>query len=60
MPFQAVLREVDQLYKVSIRLEALAERHPPLSEPLITIAGNVLNAATVLAVLVATKGPKPI
>jgi hypothetical protein len=54
------LREVDQLYKVSTRLEALADRHPPLSEPLTTIAGNVRNAATVLEVLVATKGPKPI
>lgn len=60
MPFQAIFREVDQLYKVSARLEALAERHLPLSEPLITIAGNVRNAATVLEVLVATKGPKPI
>ncbi|MFZ0940651.1 MAG: hypothetical protein WAN63_14545 [Candidatus Sulfotelmatobacter sp.] len=59
MPFQAILREVDQLHKVSTRLEALAERHPPLSEPLITIAGNVRNAATVLEVLVATKGPRP-
>jgi hypothetical protein len=60
MPFQAILREVDQLHKVSTRLEALAEQHPVVSEPLITIAGSVRNAATVLEVLIATKGPKPI
>jgi len=60
MPFEAILREVDHLQNVSTRLEALAERHPLVSEPLITIAGNVRNNATVLAVLVAAKGPKPI
>jgi hypothetical protein len=60
MPFQAILREVDHLQNVSTRLEALAERHPPMSEPLITIAGSVRNAATLLELLVATRGPKPI
>ena len=60
MPFQAILREVDQLHNVSTRLEALADQHPLVSEPLITIAGNVRNTATVLAVLVAARGPKPI
>jgi hypothetical protein len=60
MPFQAILREVDQLHNVSTRLEALAEQYPLVSEPLITIAGSVRNAATVLEVVVATKGPKPI
>ena len=60
MPFQAVLREVDQLHNVSARLEALAEQYPPLSEPLTSIAVNVRNTATLLEVLVATKGPKPI
>ena len=60
MPFQAILREVDHLHNVSTRLEALAEKHPLVSEPLMTIAGNVRNSATVLAVLVVAKGPKPI
>ena len=60
MPFQAILREVDQLLNVSTRLEALAEQHLFLSEPLITIAGSVRNTATLMEVLVATKGPKPI
>jgi len=60
MPFQAILSEVDQLQNVSTRLEALADRHPLLSDPLTTIAISVRNTATLLAVLVATKGPKPI
>jgi hypothetical protein len=60
MPFAAILRKVDQLHSVSTRLEGLAERHAPMSEELMTIAGNVRTAATVLAVLVVAKGPKPI
>jgi hypothetical protein len=60
MPFEAILREVDHLHNVSTRLETLAEKHPLISGPLLTIAGNVRNSATVLAVLVVTKGPKPI
>jgi len=60
MPFAEILREVDQLHSVSTRLEGLAETHEPLSEALLTIAGNVRNTATILAVLVAAKGPKPI
>jgi hypothetical protein len=60
MPFQAILREVDQLHNVSTRLEGLAEDHAPITEALMTIAGNVRNIATLLAVLVATKGAKPI
>jgi hypothetical protein len=55
MPFKAILHEVDQLHDVSARLEGLAERHPAVSEALLTIAGNVRSSATVLAVLVATK-----
>ena len=60
MPFHSILREVDQLQHVSTRLEALADRHPLLSEPLTTIAISVRNTATLLEVLVATRGPKPI
>jgi hypothetical protein len=46
MPFEAILREVDHLQNVSTRLEALAERHPLVSEPLMTIAGNVAGGST--------------
>jgi hypothetical protein len=60
MPFQAILNEVDQLHNVSARLEELAEQHPPVSEPLMKIAGSVRNTATVLALLAATRSPKPI
>ena len=60
MPLEAILHEVAQLHGVSDRLEGLAERHPPVSEALITIAGSVRNTATILAVLVATKNPKVI
>jgi hypothetical protein len=57
MVFEAILDEVDQLHNVSTRLEGLAEQNPPVSEALITIAGNVRGTATILAVLVATKRP---
>jgi hypothetical protein len=55
MAFEAILNEVKQLHDVRARLEGLAEEHPPVSEALVMIAGNVRSTATVLAVLVATK-----
>jgi len=55
MAFKAILDEVDQLHNVGTRLEGLAEQHPPMTEALMTIAGNVRSVATILAVLVATK-----
>ena len=60
MAFEAILHEVDQLHNVGTRLEGLAEQHTPITEALLTIAGSVRNTATLLAVLVATKLPKPI
>jgi len=60
MAFEAVLDEVDQLHNVSTRLEGLAEQHAPITEALMTIAGNIRNVATLLAVLLATRTPKPI
>jgi hypothetical protein len=44
---------------VSARLEKLAEQYPPVTEALRSISGNVLNTATVLAVVAAIKSPKP-
>lgn len=55
MHTNAILREVQQLYNVSDRLDSLAEQHPFVSEALITISGSVRNTATLLEVLVATK-----
>jgi hypothetical protein len=51
----AILREVQQLFNVSERLDSLAEQHPLVSEALIKISGSVRNTATLLEVLVATK-----
>jgi hypothetical protein len=50
-----ILNEIQQLYNVSDRLDALAGQHPLVSEALISISGSVRNAATLLGVLVATK-----
>jgi hypothetical protein len=55
MAFEAILDEVEQLNLSGDRIEGLAENHPPVSEALISIAGNVRATATVLAVLVETK-----
>jgi hypothetical protein len=55
MPSTAVLYEIQKLYDVSDRLDSLSERHPLLSEGLITISASVRNTATLLEVLVATK-----
>ena len=55
MAFEAILDEVDELHSVSTRLEGLADDNPPMSEALMSIAGNVRGSATVLAVLIATK-----
>ena len=55
MIYQAILDEVEQLHGVSGRLEGLADQYPRATEELLSIAGNVRNVATLLAVLVATK-----
>ncbi|HXM69259.1 MAG TPA: hypothetical protein VN911_21205 [Candidatus Acidoferrum sp.] len=59
MGFEAILKEVDDLQGVSARLEGLAEQYPPVTEALMNLSGNVLNTATVLAVVAAIKSPKP-
>jgi len=55
MPTTAILQEVQKLYRVSDRLDALAEQHPLVSKALIGISGSVRNSATLLEVLVAAK-----
>ena len=47
--------EVQELYKVSDRLDSLAEQHSLDSEALIAFAGNVRNTATLSESLVAMK-----
>jgi len=57
MPSIAILREVQQLYRVIDHLDSLAEQHPLVSEALLLNddLGSVRNTATLLEVLVATK-----
>jgi hypothetical protein len=55
MAFETIMAEVEQLNLAGDRIEGLAEHHLPVSEALISIAGNVRATATVLAVLVETK-----
>ena len=57
--FEVILNEVDQLNGVSARLEGMADQHLPFTEALMTVAGNVRNMATVLAVLVEVRSPRP-
>jgi hypothetical protein len=58
MPSSAILHEARNLKQISDRLDALAEKHPVVSDALITISGNVRHTATLLEVLVVTKlGP---
>jgi hypothetical protein len=63
MPDKAIMAEIVELQNISKRLIRIAEEHPNVTETLLTIAANVSNAATILAVLVETKlnragGPK--
>jgi hypothetical protein len=55
MASNGILQEAQQLYKVSDRLDSLAEQHPVVSDALVNISGTVRNTATLLEVLVATK-----
>jgi len=55
MAFEAILDEVEKLHNVSSRLEGLAEHHPPMTDALLRIAGNVRGTATLLALVVAVK-----
>ena len=56
--FEAILNEAEQLNGVSARLEGMAEEHPPFTEALMTVAGNIRTTATVLEVLVAVRSPR--
>src|ERR1035437_4325255 len=57
--FEVIMNEVDQLNGVCTRLEGVAEQQPPFTEALMTVAGNLRNIATVLAVLVEVRSPRP-
>ena len=57
--FDVIMNEVDQLNGVSARLDELAEQYPPFTGALMSVAGNIRNIATALAVLVAIRSPRP-
>jgi hypothetical protein len=50
IPFEGISNEVTQLRAVSDRLEALAEKHPAVTDGLTSISGNVRSIATILDV----------
>jgi len=52
MPAKEFLQEAMKLHKVSAILDSLAERHGPVSEGLMILAGTVHNSANLLEVLV--------
>ncbi len=58
MPSTAILSEVQNLHRVSDRLDSLADKHPVIAEALLVISGSVRNTATLLEVLIATKMPQ--
>lgn len=55
MPGKALLHEAEQLNQVSMRLDALADNHPPLAEAILSISVTIRNAGTLIGVLGATK-----
>jgi hypothetical protein len=46
--FEDLLLEIDQLRSVSVRMEALADKHPGMGEGLVSVAANIRSIATVL------------
>jgi hypothetical protein len=48
--FEDLLLEIDQLRRVSVRIETLAYKHPGMEEGLVSVAGNIRSIATVLDV----------
>jgi hypothetical protein len=48
--FEDLLLEIDQLRKMSERVEVLAGKHPGMEDGLMSVAGNIRRLATVLDV----------
>ena len=48
--FEDLLLEIDRLRDVSEHIETLADRHPGMENGLVSVAGNILNIASVLDV----------
>jgi len=48
---EAIQDEIDQLRRVSIRLDSLASQHPDAEQQIMSISGNILSTAIFLDVL---------
>jgi hypothetical protein len=48
--FEDLLLEIDRLRNVGQHIEALADKHPGMEDGLVSVAGNILNIASVLDV----------
>jgi uncharacterized protein YdcH (DUF465 family) len=58
MPAKALQYEIDQLKRVSTRLDSLADQHPIIEQEITRISGNILSNAVFLEVLLAVRiGP---
>ena len=55
MGAKVLLSQVNQLRKISVRLEAVAEKLPLLAAPIMVIAETIRACAAFLEVLVATR-----
>ena len=60
MPFKRILKEVDRLKQLSVRLDKIASEHPSITEALLPISSGILGMATVLHVLVISKSKSPV
>jgi len=49
MPTKVLLKQVNQLQRVSARLESIAEKHPTLSDPLFEVSQTIRASVTQLA-----------
>jgi hypothetical protein len=60
-PFEDILKEVNQLHRVSDRLGSLADQNPSVEDALMSVSGNVRNTANTLEVLalIKTKAGNP-
>ena len=55
MPASALQYEIDQLKRVSVRLDSLAGQHPSMEDEIMSISGNVRSNAVLLELLLALR-----
>jgi hypothetical protein len=55
MPAKDLQYEINQLKRVSARLDLLADQHPIVEQEIMSISGNILSNAVLLEVLLAMR-----